>query len=219
MVRFMKSVTNAVIFFINLGKMSGIEENESKFLRKAKENPFVPVGKCSFKWMNITHHPFPAFLRPFGNLLCKLCAILSWNWPLMISLHFKTDPPFLGRSWAGIWFLSIFKKVCQTVHGKSALCRNGRILSHCWLQTDENEKSRRYQDVSSPDPHACGCTRLCGWRHDCWYVVCSVTFPILFYFESVWNLSLTVTLLCFFVPGVLFSMYKDYFAKPKENHK
>lgn len=42
-------MTNAVILFkLNLGKMSGMEENESKFLRKAKENPFVPVGKCSF---------------------------------------------------------------------------------------------------------------------------------------------------------------------------
>ncbi|NP_001072104.1 HIG1 domain family member 1A, mitochondrial [Takifugu rubripes] len=28
--------------------MSGIEENESKFLRKAKENPFVPVGMAGF---------------------------------------------------------------------------------------------------------------------------------------------------------------------------
>lgn len=49
MVLFVKSMTNVVIFIINLGKMSGIEENESKFLRKAKENPFVPVGKFSFQ--------------------------------------------------------------------------------------------------------------------------------------------------------------------------
>lgn len=88
-----------------------MEENESKFLRKAKENPFVPVGKCSFYWMHITHHSFPAFLRSFGKLLCKLCTILSWKWPLMISLRFKTDPPFLGRSWAGNrFFIYLFLK-------------------------------------------------------------------------------------------------------------
>lgn len=28
--------------------MSSYEENESKFLRKAKENPFVPVGMAGF---------------------------------------------------------------------------------------------------------------------------------------------------------------------------
>ncbi len=26
--------------------MSDYDDNESKFLRKAKENPFVPVGEC-----------------------------------------------------------------------------------------------------------------------------------------------------------------------------
>lgn len=32
-------------FLFFLVKMSTYDENESKFLRKAKENPFVPVGE------------------------------------------------------------------------------------------------------------------------------------------------------------------------------
>lgn len=33
------------IFLLFTVKMSNYEENESKFMRKAKENPFVPVGE------------------------------------------------------------------------------------------------------------------------------------------------------------------------------
>ena len=54
-----------------------------------------------------------------------------------------------------------------------APCRNGWILCHCWIPTAENEKSGRHENVSSPDPHACSCSRLCGWSHDCWYVTFS----------------------------------------------
>lgn len=35
-----------LLFFIFVSvKMSSYEDNESKFMRKAKENPFVPVGE------------------------------------------------------------------------------------------------------------------------------------------------------------------------------
>lgn len=61
----------------------------------------------------------------------------------------------------------------------AALCRNGRIFGHCWIQTDENEKPGRNQNVSSSYSHACGCTRLCGWCHDYWWVVWNV--PSLIY--------------------------------------
>lgn len=38
-------VTPNLTFLFYLVKMSAYEENESKFMRKAKENPFVPVGE------------------------------------------------------------------------------------------------------------------------------------------------------------------------------
>lgn len=57
-----------------------------------------------------------------------------------------------------------------------APCRNGWILCHRWVQTDEDEKSGRHKNVRSPDPHACSCPRLCGGSHDCWYVSGSAVF-------------------------------------------
>jgi len=44
---FMKS--NLVLLCLSLVKMTAIEyeDNESKFIRKAKENPFVPAGEFS----------------------------------------------------------------------------------------------------------------------------------------------------------------------------
>lgn len=44
MPRFGNNLTNVTFLFL-LVKMSTYDENESKFLRKAKENPFVPVGR------------------------------------------------------------------------------------------------------------------------------------------------------------------------------
>lgn len=81
----------------------------NSFVKQRKIHLFQWVSAPSNEWV-LHVPPFP-FLRPFGNSLDKLCAIVSWNWPLMISLHFKTDPPFLGCSWVRIWFLSIFQKV------------------------------------------------------------------------------------------------------------
>lgn len=52
-----------------------------------------------------------------------------------------------------------------------SLCRNGWVLCHCRVQTDENEKQRRHKIVSASDSHACGCSGLCGRRHDSRYVV------------------------------------------------
>lgn len=81
-------------------------------------------------------------------------------------------------------------------------CRNGWIPWHCWLQADENEKSGRHKNVSSPDPHACGCPRLCGRSHDYWYVARSVTFlnktSFLFQFVAQFE-DCHVTYLSFFV--------------------
>lgn len=45
--------------FFFLGKMSTYEENESKFLRKAKENPFVPVGEYLYWGKKGVQQNFP----------------------------------------------------------------------------------------------------------------------------------------------------------------
>lgn len=103
--------------------MAEFQENQSKFMRKAKENPFVPVGKCIFK-------------------------------------------------------SRIDDNVKQRQHTVDLVCllhlRFGWILRHCGIQADENEKSRRYENVCPPDPHACCRPGLCGRRNDIRYVYSGV---------------------------------------------
>lgn len=148
-------------FILFLVKMSAYDENESKFLRKAKENPFVPLGEytlCPTSWKENVSHNFTdlKLLRYY-----KVCCL--W-YSIVIILFCKShDYILIHPDCVVVDF--VCKLMCFF-----AFCRNGWILWHCCIQTAENEKPRRHKNVSASDPHACGRSRLCGWSYDSWYV-------------------------------------------------